>query len=162
MSRLTRHYSERQRAALYHQACIRREKQNEERHIWRAAKHYQAMLNNRLYEELDFATFGSWCQSVEIDDGRAYDLARIMNKPHCVCHSLQGMGVSKARLILPHLEGKSEAAQLKFIAAHAHLRWHDLRQALNGDDAEPRYFFTPCPSCGTKLKLGKAASVELA
>lgn len=177
MSRRTAHYTPRQRAALNHEAHIKRQVRLVNRHWQIAAPHFGAIMRERLYEELDFANFGAWCESIGVSPSHGYALAQIDGLPEQVQNSLQGIGLGKAKLILPQIiealhdaeeniprETKSFDETIEsvneLIESAQRMTWHDLRQEMNGDDAAPHWVAVQCPRCKKNLRASRAVVLE--
>ena len=148
----------RQRKAQRIQENIELRQKRHERDWRKIAQYLKLFQDELLYEELDFANFHSWAESIGISRSMAYDLVAIASSPHRAM--LESLGISKARLLLPKLNGVDETAAADLVNDIAELTWHDARQRLYGDDPEPHIFVVACPSCGTKLKASKSVTLE--
>ena len=160
MTMTTDHMTRRQRKALRLQGYVAQRLARQERDWRKIAQWLSEFDAEQLYEEMDFTGLPEWAESVGISRSMAYDLIEIHRSPYR--ESLQGLGIAKARLVLPALKrADKQGAAEELLDSVAELTWHDTRQALWGDDPIQRVVVVSCPACGKQLRASKSVTLEV-
>lgn len=149
----------RQRRALRLQRFVQGRLGRQERDWQAIGRHLEAFDKDELYSEMDFTSMAEWAESIGISRSMAYDLVEIQRSPYR--ESLQGLGISKARLVLPLLKRLDADGIQTMLDDVAELTWHDTRQIIHGDDPILRIFNVRCPSCGKTLQASKSVTLEV-
>lgn len=169
MSTRTSHFTQRQRDALLCEANCKRQARLVELHWKKSAPYFARMLNQKLYEELDFPNFSSWADSISVSSSHAYALAQLSGLPESIQESLEEKNVTlgKIKLILPKLEealqNQDNEGVDELVDSASRMPWHDLRESVVGDSPVPRYVFNSidCPTCQSVIELRLSRAVEI-
>lgn len=147
---------------------IRSELRNAQNSYLNAAFDLRAARENQEWLALGLADFGAYCAHLDIGEGWASDLIHISylaERFEDYRPRMLDVGVSKMRLLLPHVPEPVSEEQLDTMLDMASEKsWNDLRHELkqSADDAPLPPAVDYCPGCGVKLHLSRAAKLELA
>lgn len=147
---------------------IRAELRNAQASFLNAAFELRAARENQEWIALGLADFGAYCAHLDIGEGWASDLIHISylaERFEDYRPRMLDVGVSKMRLLLPHIPEPATDEQIDTMLDMASEKsWNELRHELkqSADDAPLHPAVDYCPGCGVKLHLSRAAKIELA
>lgn len=123
---------------------------------------------NEEWKDVGLENFTQYCQQFDITDSWGYDLIRIADVAESFPDyraRILDVGISKMRLLLPHIPESASAEQIDTLLDDAaQSSYRELRRDLNTTEASaplpPAVNY--CPACGIKLHLSRAANLEIA
>lgn len=125
----------------------------------------RAAYRAKEWAVLGLENFTAYCAQFDISDSWAYDLIRIADVAESFPQfrpQIIEAGVSKMRLLLPHMDETTNAAQVETMLETAKEHsWSGFRKELHPSEPLPPAV-DYCPACGCKLHLSRAAKIELA
>lgn len=147
---------------------IRSELRNAANSFVNAGMDLRAAKEREEWLDLGLANFGAYCAALDISESWASDVIRIAHYADTFPDYRERMldiGVSKMRMLLPHLSQETNEAQFDTLLDMANEQtWNELRRELKSATSAaplpPAVEF--CPACGAKLHLSRAAHLEIA
>ena len=130
-----------------------------------AGTELRAAYRAEEWKSLGLENFTAYCAQFDLSDSWAYDLIRIADMAQSFPEYRPRMiaaGISKMRLLLPHVDTETTAAQVEGLLESAtEHSWKELNNELNPREPLPPAI-AYCPGCGVKLHQSRAAKLELA